>query len=50
MLGMVAVSLGYLLAGSLWTPDLWADPLGPFVKVMPAAILAAVGYFMLDSR
>ena len=50
MLGMVAVSLGYLLAGSLWTPDLWADPLGPFVKVLPAAMLAAVGYFMLDRR
>ena len=50
MFGMIVVSLGYLLAGSLWTPDLWADPLGPFVKVLPSIILAAVGAFMLDDR
>ena len=50
MLGMVAVSLGYLAAGTIWTPDLWADPLGPFVKVFPAAMLATVGWLMLEDR
>ncbi|MCP1199300.1 SDR family oxidoreductase [Notoacmeibacter sp. MSK16QG-6] len=39
-LGMVIVSLGYLVGGSMMTPDLWADPLGPFVKVLPSLGLA----------
>ncbi|OXT02417.1 oxidoreductase [Notoacmeibacter marinus] len=39
-LGMVLVSLAYLAGGSLATPDLWADPLGPFVKVLPSISLA----------
>lgn len=50
MLGMIAVSLGYLIAGTLWTPDLWGDPLGPFVKVLPAIVLAAVGYMTQVER
>ena len=47
-LGMVAVSLGYLGAGTLMTPDLWADPLGPFVKVLPGIALALTGYILLE--
>lgn len=39
-LGMVLVSLAYLAGGSLVTPGLWADPLGPFVKVLPSIGLA----------
>lgn len=38
----IAVSLLYLAAGSIVTPDLWLDPLGPFVKVIPAIGLALV--------
>jgi hypothetical protein len=49
-LGMVAVSLGYLGAGTLMTPDLWADPLGPFVKVLPGIVLALTGYILLEER
>ena len=36
----IAVALGYLGLGSILTPLLWVDPLGPFVKVIPAIGLA----------
>ena len=39
-LGMAALAIGYLVAGTLVTPDIWADPLGPFGKVLPGVILA----------
>lgn len=49
-LGMVLVSTGYLAAGSLVAPDLWLDPLGPFVKVVPAAVLALVALAVAEER
>ncbi|MDQ2091892.1 SDR family oxidoreductase [Marimonas arenosa] len=49
-LGMAAVSLVYLLLGSLLTPALWADPLGPLLKILPGLMLALVAVPMLDSR
>ncbi len=49
-LGMVGVTLIYLLAGSFFTPDLWLDPLGPFVKTAPAAVLALVALAIRDAR
>lgn len=30
----------YLIAGAILTPGLWADPLGPMIKVFPALALA----------
>ena len=48
--GMIAVSLGYLAAGTVLTPDIWADPLGPFVKVLPGITLAAMVMALLDDR
>ncbi|SFD01137.1 Nucleoside-diphosphate-sugar epimerase [Bosea sp. CRIB-10] len=39
-LGAVVVSLSYLIAGTVLTPWLWGDPLGPFVKILPATALA----------
>ncbi len=36
----IAVSLAYLVAGTLLTPELWADPLGPLVKIAPSMALA----------
>ena len=47
--GMVIVGLGYLAAGSVARPDLWSDPLGSFVKVLPATMLAVVAATLLDS-
>ena len=40
LLASIAVAVGYLLGGALLTPWLWADPLGPMVKVFPAIALA----------
>lgn len=31
----VLVSVAYLVLGSLLTPGLWADPLGPLIKILP---------------
>lgn len=48
--GMIALTAAYLVAGSLLTPQLWLDPLGPFVKTLPAALLALVCAALLDER
>jgi hypothetical protein len=50
LLGMVAVTATYLAGATLWRPDLWADPLGPMVKVLPAAMLAVVALALLEER
>ena len=49
-LGMIGLTLGYLAAGTLLAPDLWADPLGPLVKTVPALILALVAIAMTEDR
>ncbi|MEX0350467.1 MAG: SDR family oxidoreductase [Paracoccaceae bacterium] len=49
-LGQVAVSATYLLAATFVTPQLWVDPLGPLVKILPAAILSLVLYALLEDR
>jgi uncharacterized protein YbjT (DUF2867 family) len=48
--GMIALTGAYLVAGSVLTPHLWADPLGPFVKTIPAALLALIVAAMLEER
>ncbi|MGE0716702.1 MAG: DoxX-like family protein [Alphaproteobacteria bacterium] len=50
LVGMIVVSAGYLFGGTLLRPDLWADPLGPFLKIVPAALLAAAALATLDER
>ncbi len=49
-LGMIAVSCGYLAGGSLFAPDLWLDPLGPLVKVLPSIVLAAIVRLGVEDR
>lgn len=46
----ILVSLGYLAAGTWLTPELWADPLGPFVKVFPAIALAVAVAALVEDR
>jgi uncharacterized protein YbjT (DUF2867 family) len=46
----IVVSLGYLVAGTWLTPELWADPLGPFVKVFPAIALALAVAALVEER
>ena len=46
----VLVSIGYLAASALFTPDLWSDPLGSMVKVFPAIALALVIAALAEER
>jgi len=39
---MIALSLVYLGGATLLASDLWADPLGPLIKVIPAIVLTLV--------
>lgn len=47
---MVAVAALYLAMGTLVTPWLWADPLGPMVKILPAMMLAALSAQLVSAR
>lgn len=49
-LAMVVVSLGYMAGAAVIAPDLWADPAGPMVKVIPAMVLALLCAGMLEER
>lgn len=49
-LGAVIVSLAYLIAGTVLTPWLWADPLGPFIKILPATALAVAVMAVAEER
>lgn len=48
--GMLATSLAYIVGGTLLQPDLWLDPLGPLVKVLPSLALTLVALAILDER
>ena len=49
-LAMVGVSLAYLLAGTALAPDLWADPLGPLLKILPGIGLALTAHVLAGDR
>lgn len=49
-LGMVGLSAAYLLGSLVTAPDLWADPLGPMLKVLPGMVLALWVLLMLEDR
>lgn len=46
----IGVSLFYLAASTLVVPNLWLDPLGPLVKVLPSIALALVARIALETR
>lgn len=46
----IVVACGYLAAGTWLTPELWTDPLGPFLKVLPAMALALAVAAVADER
>lgn len=50
LMGMIAITLGYLSAATMLAPDLWLDPLGAMVKAVPALCLALVALAILDER
>lgn len=45
----IALSSGYLVLGSILTPQLWLDPLGPLVKIFPV-IGVAVALIAMDEE
>lgn len=49
-LGMAGVSLIYLGAATAVTPQMWTDPLGPLVKVLPGLLLALITHQLLQER
>ncbi|MEP2715330.1 SDR family oxidoreductase [Pseudophaeobacter sp.] len=49
-LGMVAVTVFYLGAATLVTPQMWSDPLGPLVKTLPGLMLALITWQLLQER
>ena len=44
------LSLFYALAGSALRPDLWGEPLGPLLKILPIFVLHLVALAILDER
>lgn len=46
----LALSVAYLVLGTLLLPWLWADPLGPLMKVLPIMVLNLVALAILDDR
>ena len=49
-LAMTAVCLIYMGAAAVLTPGLWADPLGPMVKVLPAMLLSLITHQLVRAR
>ncbi len=49
-LASIGLSIGYLIGSAVITPHLWADPIGPMVKVFPAMALAVAIAAMAETR
>ena len=47
---MAMVCLIYLSLGTLVTPALWLDPLGPLAKILPALMLSLITWVLLEER
>lgn len=50
VLGMLVLSAAYLTGSFFVAPGLWADPLGPMVKVLPGMALAAMVWLLMEER
>jgi uncharacterized protein YbjT (DUF2867 family) len=48
--GALAVSFFYACAATVLRPDLWAEPLGPLLKIIPIFVLHMVALAILDER
>lgn len=46
----IAVSGAYLALGGVLLPELWADPLGPLVKIIPVLLASFTALAILDDR
>ena len=50
MLAALATTLLYLVLGTVLAPWLWADPLGPMMKVWPILVFNLLCLAILDER
>jgi uncharacterized protein YbjT (DUF2867 family) len=50
LLAMLAVTPLYMLAGTVLAPQLWLDPLGPLLKLVPLLIATLFTLAILDDR
>jgi uncharacterized protein YbjT (DUF2867 family) len=48
--GALMLSLFYAAAGTILRPDLWTEPLGPLLKIVPIFVLHLVALAILDER
>ena len=49
-LGMIGLACAYLVGGALTAPKLWADPLGPMIKVFPSIALGIIVWLGVEER
>lgn len=47
---MIAITLTYVVVGTALVPRLWADPLGPMLKIWPILVLNFIALAILDDR
>lgn len=48
--GMLMLSGAYMIGSLIVAPDLWTDPLGPMVKVLPGMTLAVLVWLLMEER
>jgi uncharacterized protein YbjT (DUF2867 family) len=46
----IGISFAYAIIGTILVPRLWADPLGPMLKIWPIIVLHFVALAILDDR
>jgi hypothetical protein len=46
----LALTLVYLVVGTILVPRLWSDPLGPLLKIWPVVMLNLVAIAVLEDR
>lgn len=46
----LALSMFYIVAGTILRPDLWTEPLGPLLKIVPILVLHLIALAILDER
>jgi hypothetical protein len=46
----IAISFGYAIIGTILVPRLWADPLGPMLKIWPIIVMHFAALAILEDR
>lgn len=50
LIGTIALSFAYLVGGTIFTPQLWLDPLAPLIKALACTGLSLTCLIVLDKR